>query len=422
MDQVLRNLISNALKFTPRGGSVSVCATFVPASVSRDGGRGRTQTSFLRTLRKPSAIAPANPPAWGWDQIFGQGILSPSKAVRDQGDVEAGCAVRSAGAALGNVSRCKSSRRPNIDLTAAWWGQSASGGTTSANSPVDVNPDSVPAASGCSRSNSLKRHEEADHGKLRITVTDTGVGISASNQLLLFKEIVQFNPEVLQAGGGSGLGLWITSSIVKMHGGSISVHSEGVGRGTEFIVELDMRRMFSDRLLLPSCGFQLQPIEDPLPQSASPDANEEKIGERTIGLTTEEAYKEGYSPIYDTLVVDDSGLNRKMLCRLFRSQGYLCDEADDGLKAVQKVRDKMVSGEGLKEEYDVILMDFVMPNMDGPTATQEIRDLGYRGRIFGLTGNALESDVTYFKQKGADEVLAKPFNLKYFQQLMRNAR
>ena len=422
MDQVLRNLISNALKFTPRGGSVSVCATFVPALVSKDASRGRTQTSFLRSLSKSAAVAPVDTPASGWDLLFGQGTFSFPKASREQEDIEAGCAVRTAVAPIGNVSRLNNSRHSNIDLTAGWWGQSAWGGTTSPTRPVDIDLTSAPGTFRCIKSHGLKKNKEVYRGKLRITVTDTGAGISQENQLLLFKEIVQFNPEVLQAGGGSGLGLWITSSIVKMHGGSISVHSTGLGRGSSFTVEIDMQRMLSDRLTVPSCGLQIHPIEEIPPQPARWDSNEEKNGDRTIGLTPCDFNTEVRNEIYDTLVVDDSGLNRKMLCRLFRSQGYTCEEADDGLKAVQKVRDKMATREGSLGEYDVILMDFVMPNMDGPTATKEIRDLGYRGRIFGLTGNALESDVNYFKDKGADEVLAKPFNVKNFQQLMRDAR
>ena len=59
-------------------------------------------------------------------------------------------------------------------------------------------------------------------------------------------------------------------------------------------------------------------------------------------------------------------------------------------------------------------MDFVMPNMDGPAATKAIRHLGYCGPIFGVTGNALDSDVNYFVRCGANGVLAKPFDFAAF--------
>ena len=73
---------------------------------------------------------------------------------------------------------------------------------------------------------------------------------------------------------------------------------------------------------------------------------------------------------FDILVVDDSKLNRKMLCKVLRSKGHVCDEADDGLKAVLKVKERMMRGKtGEKSSFDAILMDFVMTCMDGPTGT-----------------------------------------------------
>ena len=80
------------------------------------------------------------------------------------------------------------------------------------------------------------------HGRLRITVTDTGAGLTEENISRLFNEVVQFNPEILQSGGGSGLGLWITNSIVKMHSGTVCAESEGLGKGCSFTVEVDMQR------------------------------------------------------------------------------------------------------------------------------------------------------------------------------------
>jgi PleD family two-component response regulator len=87
----------------------------------------------------------------------------------------------------------------------------------------------------------------------------------------------------------------------------------------------------------------------------------------------------------DILIVDDSGLSRKMLSRLLRTSGYVFDEAGDGVIALEKVKAKMsgVTYGSEKDSFDAILMDFVMPNMDGPTATKAIRDMGYTAPIFG---------------------------------------
>ena len=68
--------------------------------------------------------------------------------------------------------------------------------------------------------------------------------------------------------------------------------------------------------------------------------------------------------------------------------------------------------------YSAILMDFVMPNMDGPTATKEIRALGYTAPIYGVTGNTLDTDVEFFIESGADKVLPKPFDKGIFDATM----
>jgi CheY-like chemotaxis protein len=69
-------------------------------------------------------------------------------------------------------------------------------------------------------------------------------------------------------------------------------------------------------------------------------------------------------------------------------------------------------------EYDAILMDFMMPNLDGPSATKQIRDMGYKAPIFGVTGNGLQSDIDHFKAQGANKVFVKPFDVDEFHRTM----
>ena len=90
------------------------------------------------------------------------------------------------------------------------------------------------------------------------------------------------------------------------------------------------------------------------------------------------------------LVVDDSPLNRKMLSKLLKSKGYNIEEAADGQIAVDKIKQEADAG----RSYDVILMDFVMPVMDGPAATRAIRAMGILTPIFGLTGRLDKNHVT----------------------------
>lgn len=120
---------------------------------------------------------------------------------------------------------------------------------------------------------------------------------------------------------------------------------------------------------------------------------------------------------FKILVVDDSKLNRKMLVKSLKTERHSCDEAEDGLEAVRMVtkmsesKTDESSSLSCPYSYDAILMDFMMPIMDGPTATKALRDMGYTGVIIGVTGNALPSDVAYFTGKGADKVLIKPVDV-----------
>ena len=341
MDQVLRNIISNALKFTPRGGSVMVTATFIPDSscvciTPRDEIPPETSQS-TSSMSSPS-------------RMFGNLLSTPTR--------------------MSLMSQNRFSTSPVC----------------------------------ASKSPSCLK------GKLIIVVKDTGSGMIEKDYSRLFNEIVQFNPEVLQAGGGSGLGLWITKGIVDLHQGEISVYSEGLGCGSSFTVELPMFRKACD---LSGTLLSSSVEEDcPFAPGDSPIVYETGTEMSTVALDAlNKVDSAKLAPVYQLLIVDDSPLNRKMLLRTFRLGGHTCEEAEDGLIAVAKVKEMMSSS---AKAYSAILMDFVMPNMDGPTATKEIRSLGYTGPIFGVTGNTLDSDVGHFLQSGANRVLAKPFDINAF--------
>jgi len=112
------------------------------------------------------------------------------------------------------------------------------------------------------------------------------------------------------------------------------------------------------------------------------------------------------------LIVDDAKSNRKLMSRLLSTRYLLCEEeACDGLCAIASIA--LAMHKNLLPE--VIFMDFVMPNMDGPTATQIIRSLGYKGLIIGVTGNALLSDIELFLSHGANKIMTKPFNMDSFE-------
>ena len=111
--------------------------------------------------------------------------------------------------------------------------------------------------------------------------------------------------------------------------------------------------------------------------------------------------------------MDDAASNRKMLRRLLMAKGFSCEEAVDGTDALKV----FACHRAQEENFSTILMDFEMPEMNGPTATKELRTkLDCTCPIFGVTGNALLQDVEYFKQQGANKVLPKPLNINALEQ------
>ena len=338
-------------------------------------------------------------------------------------------------------------------------------------------------------------------GMLVISVADNGVGMSEIDQKRLFKEVVQFRPHELQAGGGSGLGLMITKGIVDLHGGTIEVYSAGEGRGSVFTLKIPMIRqnfhpireadcddnhssfvigdqsensyikttsnkglnLFDGRFIRKqSQDILLQrfsqyedllaqeknsyPIQyTPLSKSTSAKAQGNNISKynstktdiirnksisnmesnvatitsekrhymklRNVSIKNDSTFiKQQYkgtrldgSTTLKLLLVDDSGMSRKMMCRMLRSEGHLVDEAEDGEKAVEAYQ--------INPTYDAILMDSHMPNMNGPEATSVIRSLGFPGVILGITGDTAAKDLDIFLRQGASRVLVKPVDL-----------
>ena len=304
MDQVIRNLISNALKFTPMGGTMTVKANFVP---------------------RKNVVA---------DLI-----------VSNQGSTKLFCSSSSLAPLV----------HSSVNSTAY---------------PID--------------------------GHLMVIVTDTGAGISIENQKRLFKDIVQFSPEKLQAGGGSGLGLWISSGIVDLHDGKISVYSEGEGMGSSFTIEIPMLRS-REGTLQEQYSFKNGEEVRSARSASSIDNNKDSFISFPLssyfslsGVATPSDGNSTRGLSFDILVVDDSRLNRKMLIKFLQKDGHSCTEAEDGLEAIERVKGRIdFANGGHGKPYDAILMDFIMPNMDGPTAVKTIRSMGYVAPIFGLTGNGM---------------------------------
>eukprot|EP00607_Mallomonas_marina_P002327 CAMPEP_0182424100 /NCGR_PEP_ID=MMETSP1167-20130531/10251_1 /TAXON_ID=2988 /ORGANISM="Mallomonas Sp, Strain CCMP3275" /LENGTH=351 /DNA_ID=CAMNT_0024603645 /DNA_START=177 /DNA_END=1232 /DNA_ORIENTATION=- len=290
---------------------------------------------------------------------------------------------------------------------------------------------------------SLETVNEPKGQVLKVEVSDNGAGISKVNQNKLFKEIVQFNPGILQGGGGSGLGLYISYGIAKLHEGELTVSSLGEGHGSVFTLILPIS---SIKHIIPSCPdspqtvIQSEPVSN-LRSSCHVISRKSSIAGRrsssTIYVAREsisrnsnevrsllmnedpEEKSDRRRPLRGTLVhpcppkqvrvlkvlvVDDTATSRKMQCRLLRTRYKLCEEAENGEDAVQKV---MLA----EEPFDLVLMDAHMPVMNGLKAAEKLRELQFKGIIIGVTGNVSADDIDEFMAHGANAVLPKPLNI-----------
>jgi len=270
-------------------------------------------------------------------------------------------------------------------------------------------------------------------GMLVLTVTDTGKGMTAEQVRNLFGEGVQYNRNKLQAGGGSGLGLFIAKGIVEQHRGTLTVASEGIGCGTTFTLRLPLYYI-PDALLPP--GYESlsrsgkQSSNDGGGGSGKEDFESMAIMEKgtmssklRAGALARRPSVVANRPLR-ILVVDDAASNRKMLLRTLRNKHHTCVEAHHGQDAVDKftaARDENNADADSygDEPFDTILMDYEMPVMDGPSASKLLRAMGCECLIVGVTGNILIEDVKHFHNCGADEVLAKPLKIAELERCWR---
>lgn len=204
---------------------------------------------------------------------------------------------------------------------------------------------------------------------LILHVRDTGRGIPADKIGLIFKEFEQANDEDAQRMDGTGLGLAIVSRLVDAMGGQIDVGSEP-GRGSVFSVRLPL-------------------VQGHAPAEAPPPMREEP-----------EASVAGEAGPLTVLVVEDNAVNRKVIGSVLSIAGIEPAYAFDGAQALDAVKDRT---------FDIVFMDVMMPVMDGLTATREMRRLGYKGPILGLTANAMAHHREACFEAGMDAHIAKPF-------------
>ncbi len=124
------------------------------------------------------------------------------------------------------------------------------------------------------------------------------------------------------------------------------------------------------------------------------------------------------------LVVDDSQINRKMICRSLQSLGFICEQATDGVNCIdivsrvwKEMHSEAFSG-GNENRIDLILMDYEMPRLNGPLAVAQLREIGIDIPVIGITGNVLKEDSEYFIECGANKVIHKPFSVQMLEKAL----
>ncbi|MEG3985712.1 ATP-binding protein [Microcoleus sp. S28C3] len=204
---------------------------------------------------------------------------------------------------------------------------------------------------------------------LQFSVKDTGPGIAPDEVSRLFKPFVQADAG-RKSQTGTGLGLPISNSFVKLMGGEIKVKSS-VGKGTVFSFYIKVSHATESE------------IYDRQPQK------------RVKGLAPNQQN-------YRILVADDESANRLLLTQILKSAGFLVCFADNGIEAVKLWR---------KYNPDLIWMDLRMPVLDGFQAAQKIRALpdGSNTKIIALSANAFVKTQELAMSKGFDDFVAKPF-------------
>ncbi|MCZ6795011.1 MAG: ATP-binding protein [Planctomycetota bacterium] len=214
---------------------------------------------------------------------------------------------------------------------------------------------------------------EGEDSRLRISITDTGVGIPEEQQEAIFDPFVQADTSVTREFGGTGLGLAIAKRIAEALGGSITVESR-VGEGTTFVLEVETGSLD---------GVEM--ISDPMSESViEVNAPKTPAGPRLHGRI---------------LLVEDGETNRKLIRLVLRRAGAEVVLAENGKIGVEKAT---------SEKFDVILMDMQMPVMDGYTATRTLREQGITTPIIALTAHAMRGDDEKCKAAGCVGYLTKP--------------
>ncbi|MDR2167046.1 MAG: response regulator [Clostridiales bacterium] len=234
---------------------------------------------------------------------------------------------------------------------------------------------------------SVDIEEELEGGMavLRVSVNDTGQGMTPEQLDTLFDAYSRFNVEENQFVEGTGLGMSITGNMIALMGGTIDVESEP-GVGSTFTIYLPQEMVGDEKI-----GKQTA-------ESLSRFHATSRVQMKRVKITQE------HMPYGKVLIVDDVEMNIYVARGLMAAYSLQIDSAESGFEAI----DKVAAG----NEYDIIFMDHMMPQMDGMETTRRLRKMGYKKPIVALTANALVGQSNVFLKNGFDEFISKPIDIR----------
>jgi PAS domain S-box-containing protein len=214
-----------------------------------------------------------------------------------------------------------------------------------------------------------------------VTVADTGMGIAADHLPRLFEMFAQAKPALERSQGGLGIGLSLVKGLVEMHAGSVEAHSDGPGRGSEFIVRLPV-------------------VEGPTLPAVAPLCDTEPIANR---------------PKRRILIADDNRDAAATLAMLLRLAGHNVCETHDGVDAVEAAA---------RFRPEVAILDLGMPKMNGYDAARRLRAQpgGESLYLIALTGWGQEDDRKKAEEAGFDRHFTKPVDPRVLEKLLSSEK
>jgi signal transduction histidine kinase/ActR/RegA family two-component response regulator len=219
---------------------------------------------------------------------------------------------------------------------------------------------------------------------MQICVKDTGIGMSSEVQKRVFESFTQANGTITKKYGGTGLGLTISKNLVELMNGTMGVDSiEGIG--SQFWFEIPLLKS-TDKVK----ATELIPMDES--QTVEP--------KRTLHAAR-------------VLLADDNEMNLKIAMAILEQMGCKTTVVETGVEALKAYQ----SG-----EYDIVLMDVQMPEMDGLTATKKMREMelldGKHTPVVAITAHAFDEYKQQCLEAGMDDFISKPFKKKTFEDLI----